>query len=502
MTKKIEITNKRICAFYAANPTINIETVNIVMLDLFEKFMTDNSNDINSRIFAHINENSEEIKTSIASLKDTMLSIQAESRENVLSKIMDVKKEYIEEVRRIVDTTNVSDKISSLLDKNNNILIDKTSHIINEVVPKTQTVHYSQIQDSLHAFHKTIAEDTKNIQKSIDSSSVKEFINNFEIKTSIMLQNLQQPIYSFISASEDRINTNINNAKDANQTKIMKDIGEFIGRFHGDENMSSGGGGQTGFGNQSSHNNKMSSVLTKIYNSAEISKQNPGGATENSGTILLKRLRKPNILIENKDSPENISVDDVNAFLSLIDEYNCNGIFISQHSGISTKKNYQIEINANNNIVVFLHAVEYCSFKIESAVDIIDNLTQKFRHLKGMSSTSTNDDVFIPKDVLDGINTEYQLFMNQRNAVIDVFKESQKKVLAQIDELRFPCLDKFLSTRYSAPIQKPGLKCELCKSFTANNLKALAAHKRGCSRKNAITTLVNNATNITTTSVL
>jgi hypothetical protein len=28
----------------------------------------------------------------------------------------------------------------------------------------------------------------------------------------------------------------------------------------------------------------------------------------------------------------------------------------------------------------------------------------------------------------------------------------------------------------------------MCKCFTANNLKALAAHKRGCARKNTIVT--------------
>ena len=54
-----------------------------------------------------------------------------------------------------------------------------------------------------------------------------------------------------------------------------------------------------------------------------------------------------------------------------------------------------------------------------------------------------------------------------------------------MDELRFPCLEKFLSGKFAAPIQKAGLKCDLCKGFTANNLKALAAHKRGCIRKNA-----------------
>ena len=113
------------------------------------------------------------------------------------------------------------------------------------------------------------------------------------------------------------------------------------------------------------------------------------------------------------------------------------------------------------------------------------------------------DDISIPKDILENINTEYQLFISQKNAVIEVFKESQKKVLTQIDELRFPCLDKYLATKFSAPIQKPGLKCDLCKSFTANNLKALAAHKRGCNRKiNSLNTIsanvVTNANTIMT----
>jgi len=119
------------------------------------------------------------------------------------------------------------------------------------------------------------------------------------------------------------------------------------------------------------------------------------------------------------------------------------------------------------------------TIKIETAVDIIDQLSSKIRQFKHQ----TEEDCIIPKDMLDTINNEYQLFLSQKNAVVDVFKESQKKVLSQIDEIRFPTLDKYLATKYSAPIQKPGLKCDLCKSFSANNLKALAAHKRGCIRK-------------------
>jgi len=474
--KKIELYNKRICKFYEENPNLDFETINLFVVDLLEKMMLETntiSEPLNSKFLGYMTQNMNDIKSSIVSLSDTMSLINNENKSNILSKIVDIKKDYIDDLKSMIQL-NTYEKVGILLEKNNNILLDKTNLILGEIIPKTQNMYNIQIQDSLNSFYKSISEDTKMLLKSVDNNTVKEYINNFELKTNIMLQNIQQPIYSFISSMEERINTNIHNLKDPNTQKTINDIGDFLYKFRiGDTNI-----------NQSINNKQLSSVLTKMYNSAEISTNPSNMQMGNTGCILLKRLRKTNVLICNQDSYDNISIDDVNSFLQLTDEHNTNGIFISQHSGISTKKNYQIEINNNNNIIVFLHNVEYCSLKIESAVDIIDNLMMKFRQLKGSSNT---DDISIPKDLLDGINTEYQLFLTQKNAVIEVFKESQKKVLTQIDELRFPCLDKYLSTKYSTPVQKPGLKCDMCKSFTANNLKALAAHKRGCARKITIT---------------
>jgi hypothetical protein len=302
------------------------------------------------------------------------------------------------------------------------------------------------------------------------------FIDLFEKllsnKENITATTINSQIYSFISASEDRINTNINTLKDGNvvlqnaQTRFMSELGEIFNKFRDNDTCEK-------------HNDRqLSNVLTKMYNSAEV--HNPNKANNKNGLILLKRQRKSNILIDNKDTDENVSAEEVQNFLTNIDEQNCNGIFISQRSGIFGKKNYQIELH-NNNIIVFVHNGNYNSSKIETAVDVIDQLSSKMRQFKHQ----TEDDCAIPKDMLDTINNEYQLFLSQKTAVVDVFKESQKKVLSQIDEIRFPTLDKYLSTKYSAPIQKPGLKCDLCKSFSANNLKALAAHKRGCIRKQA-----------------
>jgi hypothetical protein len=303
------------------------------------------------------------------------------------------------------------------------------------------------------------------------NNSIHQLMDNFEKKSSTMIQNVQQPIYSFICASEERINSNLNILKDGNttiqiaQTKFMTDLGDILQKFNQNNN-------------EQNNTKNLSGVLTKMYNSAEVHNPNKIPNSNGHGLILLKRIRKSNILIDNKNSEENVTNDEVQAFLSSIDEQNCNGIFISQQSGISGKKNYQIEMH-NNNIIVYVHHGEYLPAKIEVAVDIIDQLSAKMRQFKHQ----TEDDCTIPKDMLDTINNEYQLFLSQKNAVVDVFKESQKKVLSQIDEIRFPTLDKYLATKYSAPIQKPGLKCDLCKSFSANNLKALAAHKRGCIRK-------------------
>ena len=275
---------------------------------------------------------------------------------------------------------------------------------------------------------------------------------------------LHQPFFSLIQDSENRINSNINIMQNT-QTRFMAEMNEVFGKLV--ENHV----------HQQNNDKQLSSVLTKMYNSAEV--HNPNKTNPNSnGLILLKRQRKSNILIDNKDTEENVNAEEVQTFLTSIDEQNCNGIFISQKSGISGKKNYQIEMH-NNNIIVFIHHGEYNQAKIETAVDIIDQLSSKMRQYKHQ----TEEDCIIPKEMLDTINNEYQLFLSQKTAVVDVFKESQKKVLAQIDEIRFPTLDKYLATKYSAPIQKPGLKCDLCKSFSANNLKALAAHKRGCIRK-------------------
>lgn len=445
----LEITNKRILKFYESNPSIDFQTINLVFIDLFEKLaLNGQENVIGSQLL-----------TTVADFKDELTTFKTfitSTHADLLTKtVSNLKSDYVKEIHQIVQT-NTHDQIAPLLEKNNSFLMEKTSNIIHEILPNNHA-HISQI---LNEFATTINNDTQQFIKSTDHhASIKDFINNFEIKSSMIMQ----PIYSYISASEERTNANIKEG----HLKVISEFTDVLNKFKQEQTS------------QPFIDKHLTTVLTKLYSSSEVQTKNNAG-----GLIVLKRQGRPNIIIENRDTDSNIATEDIQSFTLSVDDQNCNGIFLSQQSGISTKKNYQIEIH-NNNIMVFVHCVEYNPARIAAAVDIIDQLYNKMRQFRN----SGGDDCSIPKDVMDTINNEYQMFLSQKNAVIEVFKESQKKVLAQVDEIRFPALDKFLSTKYTAPIQKPGLKCDLCKSFSANNLKALAAHKRGCIRKQTKPTL-------------
>lgn len=461
--EKIETTNKRILKFYNDNPSINFEAINLIMIDLMEKLLNDMNTTMNSsiqsQILSTISEQGmqiNELKTQIGSLKD-----------NLIIKFLDIKKEYIEDVKNIINT-NTSEKISSLIEKNNDNLINKTMLMVTETIPRTQESLHKQIYETILSFQNSISADTNKLINSTNTDSLKDFIASFETKSSSMLQTVQQPIYAFLSASEERINLNINNLKDSTnvnqltQDKIFAELNDFLSKY-----KNSSYKGQFG-------ENQLENVLNKMYPSGEII--NTSGQSA-SCDFLLKRENKPTILFENKDYTRNANPDEVKKFIRDIDERNHHGIFLSQSSGITTKHNFQIEFH-KGCILVYVHNTEYSPEKIKLAVDIIDNLDVKIKELN-LDEEETNNT--ITKELLDEINQEYQFFISQKDVLLNVFKDYQKKILTTIEDLKFPNLDKYLSTKY-ASVKKQCYVCEICNIFEAPNKKSLSAHQRGCKK--------------------
>jgi hypothetical protein len=124
----IQITNKRICKFYKEHPTIPIDTVNLLFIDLMEKILFDtNSELIQSKWMASITDSATEmqlLRETINTMKQSMNGINTDLTTSIFNKMAEMKREYLDEVRTIIQT-NTHEKLGPLLEKNNSILIDK-----------------------------------------------------------------------------------------------------------------------------------------------------------------------------------------------------------------------------------------------------------------------------------------------------------------------------------------------------------------------------------------
>lgn len=435
---------------------MNFEAVNLIFIDLFDKLLHDPSTMMNSTIHG-------QVLNLLNNLNESMSSLSNDIANNMYGKMCDIKRDYIEDVKNIIQN-NTSEKLRPLLEKNNAMLIEKTSNVLNDIIPRSnQDVH-----NTIKSFHKSIVDDTNQLLNNTDGASIKEFIVNFENKTTNILQNIQQPIYSFISSSEDRIQNNI---------KALKDITVYKNGGGGSGSGVSGAGVSGALG--ASVDDSIIRYLSQQYSTADISSLN---TTTNSATYMLKRQYKQNLLIYSVHSDVNISADEIKQFLQFIDEYRCHGVFVSQKSGIASKSNYQIDIH-NGCVLAYIHNVSESFSKMNVAIDVIDNLSAKIK-LFTHGNNSNNADNSIPKEVLEEINRDFQSFVAQKEIIINIMKENHKKLLSIMDDFKFAALDKYLSSKFIMSNAKVGLKCDLCKQFNAHNLKALAAHKRGCIRKN------------------
>lgn len=473
---EIVINNKRIWEFYNENNNIDIESTNLLLLDFIENIfneMTDANSNINAQLLSYINENRNQIdyiKNNLSNINENISKLNTDIANNMMIQFINLKKDYIDDVRQVIhnNTLTTTEKLSSLIEKNNSHLIDKTTLILNDVIPKNHDHLNSQIKNTINHLHTLIAEDTNRLAKNMNNDkSLQEFIHNFETKYNSMMQTIQQPLYAFFTASENRINENINVLKEtssislSSQTKLQEELGEFLGKY----NVSSNKGK---FGEEN-----LSTILNSMYQNAEIKNTS---TTKSAGDFIMKRLDKPTIMFENKDYKYNIDKEEIAKFIIDVENQCVNGIFLSQNSGISFKQNYQIDIH-KGQILVYVQNCGYSHDKIRIAVDIIDNLSTKIKDLDEDDEENT-----ISKEILDSINQEYQVYIQQKDSLMTLLKDFSKKMTSQIEDLKFPELDKYLSQKY-AYVKTRCFTCDLCNTFTCSTKASLSAHKRGCSKK-------------------
>ena len=481
---KLTTSNKKILEFYEKNPHINFESINCLIIDFLENMLTDLSCSINNNITTDILNNVKDISNELVAYKNTQIfsntqlqtelinmkevinKLNTDITNSVVVKLVDLKKTYIDEVKQALFSSDAT--IQTIIEKQNDITLSKTINVINEIIPKNQNIIYNQFELLIIKFKEEVNIQLRDISKTNSDFSIVKLSNILDNKYTQLITNLQQPILSYITASEDRLNTNITQIKDTtqhssfNQDKINEQLTDFLNKYNTTNSNNIGKLGE----------DKLCHVLNRLYPSSHI--EDTSGKSK-QGDFILKRNNMIDILFENKHYTNNVPKDEVIKFIRDCDENNFSGIMISNTSGIATKSNFQIDIHAKN-ILIYLHNTNYNEDVIHTAVDILDYLTDAI--------SSIDPDNFNPltnEQLLD-INQEFQTFLNQKETIINYIRDTNKRLIQQILDIELPSLQKYLSAKF-ATTKTLDLKCDICHKFTGKNNKSIASHKKSCAIK-------------------
>ena len=210
-------------------------------------------------------------------------------------------------------------------------------------------------------------------------------------------------------------------------------------------------------------------ILVSLFPCAQI--DHVGNDIKESGDIIFQRTNKPKILIENKDhDSKNVPKHEVDKFIRDCEIQDCCGIMLAQHRGISNKDNFEIQIN-NGNVLLYVHEVNFDNDKIKIAIEIVEQFKSKLDDIG-----YKNEDCMIDKETLDNINKEFGDYLHHKTSILKSVKECGEK----INEIKFPCLEKYLSSRYAYSFNQQDTVCKYCEKTVS---KSITHHYRYCTAK-------------------
>ena len=467
MSHSLTINNKRVFDFYDEHKNLNFENMNLILVEILENLLKNTNPTLDMNVAASLLESVKGLQGKINNIEDVMNKNLNDISNVFTIKFIDFKKEYMTDLQLIL-SNNANEKVAPLIKEYNESLLDKTKIMFGEIIPKNQESLYKSIEGSLRTLQESVNKDTNLLIKSSLSKEVlQDYISKLDEKFGNTLLNTQSVLNTIVSSSEQRIDQRLGEIKEisstnsSSQTNLYANINELLKKM---ENSSSKG---------KISENLLFNVLHSLYPTAQIESV---GNIKETGDILIKRRDKPVILFENKNYDRNVGQEEVRKFLRDVETQKCCGIMLAQHYGIANKNNFEIEIH-NNNVLIYMHNVEYDSYKIKAAVDIIDHFKVCLDDLE----LGTGEHISLDKEFLDDINKEYQNFANNKLTHIKTIKDTQQKLIAQVEDLKIPTLEHYLSRMYASSGAKENT-CEYC-NYVAKNLRALTAHHRGCALK-------------------
>lgn len=462
------LKNKRAIQFYENHPELDFDAVNLIFVDLLEKLLSNMSNTLNENlsvdmlkeISANVSQHSLLLKSIDERTKDNLSSIKS----NIDSSVSNQKDSIIASMREVVNNKENNDAqfIHKIISENHQLLSERINKNLENLPKELQTsiVSKSDITDELTKTHTSLSEEIAKLSSSQNSpTSLTENISSLiETKYNELNASLSTRVESILSSATTTNNSTLSDILE--RLKPMLSVEEYF-RTNNNSNIK----GKRG-------ENKLEPLLSQILPEANII--NSSGSAE-SGDFMIERTNKPTVLIDTKDYNTSVPKKEVDKIIRDIERRKCCGILLSQNSGISLK--YDFEINVHNSyVVVFLHNVKYNEEKISLAIQIIDMLYPV------VQQNANTEHESISSEQLNTINKEFQEIISQKRKVIEQIEQHNKEIIKSISKIDMPTLSSLLTTKFSQ-CEKLNYVCDICNDYVGKNSRALAAHKRGCSRK-------------------
>jgi len=451
---QLTINNKEVFDFYNKH-SLNFEQMNVLFCQILQQLVSTTDTSYDNNIATIILNKISNIENNFCNIEQQLFKHQIE----LSNKLNEYKKDYINDIKLILLSNNV-EHITPLIKETNNNLIDKTTLIINELLPKNQTAISKDIDNNFKLLQsQIIAETSKLLSSSMNQNNVDEFVNNSNV---LMSQSIHS-ITSIINQSTSKIDELYKNVNDNNfaNTKLQQNVAEMLKKF------------EKGSGKGNVSENVLYNILLALFPCAQINYV--GNEIKETGDIILIRNNKPKILIENKDHDTcNVPKHDVDKFIRDCEIQQCCGIMFSQNRGIANKENYELQIN-NGNILLYVHNVNFDNDKIKTAIEIVEQFKTKFDEIN-----ADNDICNIETSQLEEINKEFNNYVLQKHSLLKIVKDFNDKMNSSINDLKLPTLEQFLSKHYATSSNQGNNICKYCEKFVP---KSLLQHYRYCNEK-------------------
>lgn len=446
----IQITHPRVVEFYQTNPHISVDEVNVYMVDLLEKM---GQCEQSPSMLKAMEQSMLTLQTKVDHMCEHVGRIQHETQTHLSLKMIEIKDQYMEQLKMTL-THNLSEKITPLFKDQTEMFMDKTRLWLNEYLPKNNDALKMDMKASMDQLQQSLMREAQDY----NPQKLGDFIQQLDTK----LQQSLTETNTKLARHECNLENGFKEIRDianANQSNVSALLSKM-------ENSSSKG---------KMSENLLLNILQSVYPSACIDSV---GTQKETGDVMFSRRDKCAILIENKNYNTNVPQTEVQKFIRDCETQQCSGLFLSQTGGICNKHNFEMDIH-DGNVLLYIHNVHYDKEIIQVGIDIIDHFKSNLDKINDKVDVNT-----IKKDVLDNIHKEYTAYRLQKDNLQKMIKEMHNKLMKQVDELKLPDLENYLSMYYSFSSGK--FTCPYC-GFISEKKAGLSAHERGCKTKKEMT---------------